>query len=152
MKPRELVRQVHAPDQIRAALTWAGEMIKAALPGGTVVIKLGRPRRSLDQNAKMWPMLTDIAKQVRWSFRDPSGALHENVLLAPEQWKDIFSASLEKQLMAPGVDGDIWVYVAARTSRMNTAEFSQLIELIYAFGADHNVRWSEPAKAARSAA
>ncbi|WP_372966606.1 recombination protein NinB [Marinobacter sp.] len=132
MSRRELIRVVNSPEQLAPALTWVVDMAAKALPAGPVQITLGRQKRSLDQNAKLWPMLTDVSKQVEWYGQH----------LSPEDWKHVFTASLTKQRAVPGIDGG-FVVLGQPTSRMTKEVFSQLIELIYAFGAEHNVRWSE---------
>ena len=38
------------------------------------------------------------------------------------------------------------MFLGSSTSRMNKAQFSELIELIYNYGAEHGVQWSEKAK------
>jgi hypothetical protein len=102
------------------------------------VVKIGEQTRSLDQNAKLWPMLSDVAKQVQWPVDGRLVYMHE------DDWKDLFTAALRKhQRMAKGIDGGV-VMLGGRTSRMVKAEFSDLIELIYSFGAEHGVQWSEP--------
>lgn len=134
---RELQRVVGSEAAIPAALRWADAMIRQALPGGNVAMFLGRPRRTLDQNAKLWPMLTDVSRQVEW----------HGETLTHEEWKDVFTAALKKQKAIPGIDGG-FVVLGAHTSRMDKHEFVDLIELIYAFGAEQGVAWSEPAKKA----
>jgi hypothetical protein len=52
------------------------------------------------------------------------------------------SASLKAQKVVPGVDGG-FVVIGARTSKMGKKEMSDLCELIQAFGAGHDVKWSE---------
>lgn len=105
-------------------------------------VKIEPPTRSLDQNAKLWPMLADVSRQVMWPV---DGAM---VKLPEEDWKDIFTAALRKhQRMAKGIDGGL-VMLGSRTSRMLKSEFSDLIELIYAFGAERGVVWSETEVAA----
>ena len=97
--------------------------------------------RSQSQNKKLWPMLSDVAKQVEWSINGAMGKL------TPEDWKDILSAGLDsEQRVAPGINGG-FVMLGKRTSKMRKAEFAQLIELIYAFGSQNGVQWSEPALA-----
>lgn len=96
---------------------------------------LGRPRRTLDQNAKLWPMLTDVSRQVDWHGEK----------LTPEEWKDVFTAGLKRQKAVPGIDGG-FVVLGAHTSTMDKREFIDLIELIAAFGSERDVIWSEPAK------
>lgn len=83
-------------------------------------------------------MLRDIARQVRWSV---NGA---KTYLEPEDWKDILTAALTKHhRIAEGIDGG-FVFLGMRTSRMTKDQMVELIELMYAFGAERNVTWSEP--------
>lgn len=139
MSRREVEKRVSKQEEIWPAMVWAQDMIERGLEAGTVVIRLGRERRSLDQNAKLWPMLTDVAKQIEW-LKDG-----EKVMMNSEEWKDLFTASLKQQSMAPGVEGGM-VVLGMSTSKMNKETFSQLIELIYAFGSERGVKWSEPAQ------
>lgn len=112
-------------------------MVEKGLAAGLVVVTLGREKRSLDQNAKLWPMLTDVSEQVEWYGQ----------FLSKEDWKDILSAAWKKQKAVPGIEGG-FVVLGIRTREMSKEEFSELIELIYAFGAEHKVVWSERAKEA----
>ena len=109
------------------------QMINKGLFIGPVEVVLRRKARSQSQNKKMWPMLADVQKQVNW--------YDEN--LDTEDWKTMFMASLSKQRAIPGLDGG-FVGLSRRSSLLNKEEFSQLIELIYAFGSVRNVAWSEP--------
>jgi hypothetical protein len=109
------------------------QMINKGLFVGPVEVVLRRKARSLSQNKKLWPMLADVQKQVNW--------YDEN--LDTEDWKTMFMASLSKQRAIPGLDGG-FVGLSRRSSLLNKEEFSQLIELIYAFGSERNVAWSEP--------
>ncbi len=94
--------------------------------------------RTLDQNAKMWAMLTDVSKQVTWSV---NGYMTN---LSQEDWKDIFTAGLTKhQRVAQGIEGG-WVLLGSRTHKMKKDQLAELIEYIYAFGAQHDVKWTEP--------
>lgn len=136
MSRRELNYEIRDEADIPMFLRWAESMARKGLKGGSVLASLARPRRSLDQNAKLWPMLTDVAKQIEW-VKDG-----ERCLMSADEWKDLFTASLKKQSMAPGIEGGM-VVLGMRTSRMNKTLFSQLIELIYAFGAERGVEWSD---------
>jgi hypothetical protein len=99
--------------------------------------------RSLDQNRKLWPMLSDISKQVPWVLNG------KECKLKPEQWKDILTAALNQETnIAPGINGG-FVMLGTRTSKMKKKAFCELIELIYAFGADKGVTWSDPAEVDR---
>ena len=88
--------------------------------------------RSLEQNSRMWAMLTDISRQVEWYGKR----------LTPEAWKCVFSASLKKQDVVPGLHGD-FVVIGESTSRMTVREMTDLIDLMSAFGAEHGVMFEE---------
>lgn len=88
--------------------------------------------RSLEQNSRMWAMLTDISNQVEWYGKK----------LSPEAWKCVFSAGLKKQDVVPGLHGD-FVVIGQSTSQMSIREMGELMELMEAFGAERNVRFEE---------
>lgn len=100
-------------------------------PSGYVV-EIREPSRSLDQNSLLWPLLTELSHQVNWYGQK----------LTPDEWKDVMTAGLRKQKAVPGIDGG-FVMVGSRTSKMSKAEFSDLVELIYAFGAERGVRFEQ---------
>ncbi len=145
---RELQRHVMAGDsELHFALRWAEATLKEWVRDhGEAMLSVCEPRRSLDQNAKMWPMLQDVARQVPWTVLDESGT-PQNVMLSKEEWKELFTAQLTKQRAVPGIDGG-WVMLGSSTRRMGRSVMRQLIELIYAFGDTRGVTWSEPAKKA----
>lgn len=116
------------------ALKWALENIAKALRAGPVVMTLGRETRTADQNAKLWPMLTDISNQVTWFDRKHS----------PEVWKDIITGSFMGGEFIPNLSGTGFVMVGQRTSKMNKETFSALLEYLYSFGAEQSIAWSEP--------
>lgn len=114
---------------------YAAALLAAAEDGAVVTI--APATRTLDQNAKLWPMLSDVAQQVEWY----------GWLLSNDDWKDLFTAGLKAELRAvPNLDGTGFVALGLRTSTMSKRMFSDLIELIYAFGARNGVAWSEPAQ------
>jgi len=80
----------------------------------------------------MWSSLVDIANQVVWHGRK----------LTSEEWKFVFSASLKKQEVVVGLDGG-FVVLGQSTSKMTKREMSDLLELIYAFGAQQGVKFNE---------
>lgn len=89
--------------------------------------------RTSEQNDKLWPMLRDLSKQVDW---------YGNVL-TEEEWKDVMTAALKRQKVVPGIDGG-FVAIGTSTRNMTKQEFSDLVELIYKFGAEQGVRWTDP--------
>lgn len=99
-----------------------------------MVISISEPKRTLAQNAKMWAMLSDISEQVEWY----------GVKMSDDDWKNVLSAGLEKQRAVPGIDGG-FVMLGAKTSQQSVKWMSDMIELCYAFGAEHGVKWSDKA-------
>ena len=114
------------------------EAIRNAPAGMMVVLK--EKTRSLDQNSLLWPLLSAVSEQVIWHGQR----------LTKEEWKDVFTAALTKQTVVPGIDGG-FVACGSSTSRMSKSEFSELIELIYAFGAQRGVNFASEQKAEKTA-
>lgn len=101
-------------------------------PAGYVVT-IAEPKRSNIANAKMWAMLTDVAK-----------AKPEGRNWAPETWKCAFLHALGHQVMfAEGLDGSGPFPLGFRSSNLSVTQMSDLIETIYAYGAEHGVKWTE---------
>lgn len=97
------------------------------------VVTVSEPTRSLEQNAALWAMLSDIAGQIEW----------HGIKLTAEEWKDLLSAGLVKSRVVPNIEGTGFVILGQRTSKMTKGEFSDLLELISAFGAERGVVWSD---------
>lgn len=109
-----------------------------ANPSKPYQIIIQEDTRSLAQNRMLWSCLNDVSSQVVWYGRK----------MDPESWKHVFSASLKKQDTVPGIDGG-FVVLGQSTSKMRVSEMRDLITLIHAFGANHNVTFSdESARAA----
>lgn len=98
------------------------------------VARIGEETRSQEQNRKMWPMLKDIQEQVANELTTEDIKLQFLNLLGVELR---FLPTLEGQGLFP---------VGLKSSTLSREQFAGLIELIYAYGARHNVRWSEPAE------
>ena len=96
-----------------------------------LVVTISERTRTLEQNALLWACLHDISEQVIWHGRK----------LAPESWKHLFSASLNGQEAVPNLAGDGFVVLGKSTSKMRVGEMRDLIELIFAFGAEQGVKW-----------
>lgn len=120
---------IGAPDTRARAADWCQR-----LPPGTRV-EFKKPKRSLDQNSKMWASLTDIAMQLGWHGQK----------LTPDDWKLIFIDALKRELrLAPNLDGTGFVNLGRSSSDLSKEEMSDLLELITAFGATHGIVWSDP--------
>ena len=128
-------RTVRSPDQIAAALRWAGDALRRGLEGGKpVVLEVKREKRSDPQNRRLWAMLSDVAAQVVWGGQK----------YGKEEWKIILMhAHMQEQKLAPGIGGGI-VPLGYSSSAMSVAEMCELQEIITAFGAEHGVKFRAP--------
>ena len=97
------------------------------------VVTIAEPTRNLEQNAKMWAMLSELSEQTDW---------HGNKL-NPDEWKDLLSAGLVQSKVVPNLTGNGFVILGQRTSKLSKSQFAALIELIYAFGAERGVEFSD---------
>lgn len=107
-------------------------------------VEIKAPKRTVPQNDKLWACLTDVAEQVPW----------HGVQLTPNDWKLIFLDGLKREMrLVPNLDGTGFVALSGRSSSdLSKGEMSDLIELIYAFGAAREVAWSDPTVRAREVA
>lgn len=105
-------------------------------PAGTR-LEFKRARRSNDQNSLMWVLLTAIAEQLDWHGQKYSS----------EDWKDYMMHALRRARWMPSEDGGM-VPIGMRTSDLAKDEMSELIEFLYAFGAQHGVDFGAEARAA----
>ena len=130
-----MIVQCYSPTQAHAVLmqqVWP--LLKAHTTAGRrMVLTLKPETRTTAQNARLWAMLTDISKQVDWYGKK----------LSPDSWKHVFSSSLKKQDVVPGIDGG-YVVLGLSTSKMTKAEMSDMQELMAAFGVQHGVVFSGP--------
>lgn len=110
----------------------ACQAIMAAPEGYSVII---RPVvRTIDQNAKQWPILQAFSEQLEWPV---NGLIRE---LSAEEWKDILTAAFkqEKINIAQGLNGGI-VMLGQRTRNFNKKEFSEWIEFLLCVAAEKGV-------------
>jgi len=129
----------------RALLILAGDAQRARAvkwiaqaPAGTR-LEFKAPRRTLDQNAKMWAMLTEIAAQKEHCGRK----------YPPETWKALFLHALGREMQfVPALDGQTFLPLGQRSSDLTKAEMSDLIELLHAWGAENGVVFRDEEMAA----
>lgn len=109
-----------------------------AAPAGCRV-RIDEPARSLDQNALLWPLLTDIARQKQ----------HAGEHRTPEEWKGLMLHALGKEVrFLPALDGKGFVPLGMKSSTLSKREFSDLLEFIFAWGAENGVVFSTKENAA----
>ncbi|MBS7698572.1 recombination protein NinB [Chelatococcus sp. YT9] len=124
---------IHSDIDRRKAANWATKA-----PYGCR-IEFKEAKRSLPQNDRMWAMLTDVAAQTK----------HHGIKLSPDDWKLLFLDALKREVrMVPNLDGNGIVSLGRSSSDLSKNEMTDLIELIFAFGAKHGVVFRDDAQAA----
>lgn len=114
----------------------AKSLIDAA-PAGSV-LSIRPPKRTTDQNSKLWAMISDVSRAM------PEGRRH-----TPEVWKSLFmAASGHSVQFENGLDGAQPFPVGFRSSRLTKQQMSELIEFIIEYGTRHGVQWTGPEAAA----
>ena len=136
MSDRITYRLVHSEARRRAIAA-----INAAPDG--YVATLTPPKRSTDQNAKMWAMLTDVSRAK--PVIDGRQRVHTR-----DVWKAIMMNGCGHAVQfETGVDGAPFP-IGFSSSNLTKAQMSELIDYIAWFGNEYGVKWSEPEFAERN--
>lgn len=118
-------------DQVRSN---AIEAIKAIMFDNNMVVEIKKRTRTLDQNSKMWSMLTELECQV---------PIYHGINMTKEMYKDLFTGSLKGCQFVPAVGGYGMVGIGGSSSKLTTTEMADLITLIEMFGAENNVKFKD---------
>lgn len=97
--------------------------------------------RTAEQNAALHAKLADISRQVEHAGKK------WNILI----WKRLCTAAWLREIgenatMIPAIDGNGFDVIYEKTSKLGVKKCASLIEWINAFGAEHQVRWTEKDK------
>jgi hypothetical protein len=115
------------------------QQIKAlAIAGHRTEVTVKLQKRSNDQNKKLHAMLGEIAAQIEWAGSKRDTDTWKRLMVAA--WCRATGEAVE---FLPAIDGKGVDIVFRRTSEMTKAEVSELIEFVYAWGAERGVMFSE---------
>lgn len=104
------------------------------------VLSIREAKRTVDQNSKLWAMLSDVSRA------KPQGRCH-----TPEVWKALFMHACGHAVQFEmGLNGQPFP-AGFRSSRLTKSQMADLIESVYAYGAEHGVVWTEPDAVGRAA-
>lgn len=118
---------LNSPSDREKVSRWAAGCVK-----GTRVEFRG-PRRSTDQNSLLWGILSDVAEQ-----KEHGGRKYDS-----GTWKVIFMSALGCELQfVPSLDGNSFLPLGHRSSKLSKAEMTDLIESIIQWGTENGVRFS----------
>jgi hypothetical protein len=107
-----------------------------AVPEGWVV-RITDATRSLDQNALLHAVLTDVANQLEWAGERQDVETWKRLLVAA--WMRATGRGVR---LLPAIDGQGFDALYQRTSHLSKAECSELVEYIYAWATDKDVIWT----------
>lgn len=97
------------------------------------VVNVREGKRTLEQNARLWAMLSDISRA------KPEGRMH-----TPDIWKALFMQACGHAVQFElGLNGQPFP-IGFRSSQLTKAEMGDLMECMSAYGAEHGVLWSDP--------
>ncbi len=121
------------PADRERAVKWSRE-----LPPGTRV-EYKKAKRSIPQNDRMWAMLTDIATQKK----------HADRRYTTDQWKVLFMHACGREVQfLPALDGSTFVPWGQSSSDLSKEEMTEMIEFIFAWGAENGVVFHDTESAA----
>lgn len=93
-------------------------------------VSFSRPKRSLPQNDRFWASLTAISEQLAW----------HQMKLSPEDWRLLFLAALGGEMrIVPNLSGNGFVDLGRSSSKLDKADFSDLLEIVNEFAARNGV-------------
>lgn len=99
-------------------------------------VEIKGPARTLDQNNKLWAMLTDLSEQAEWAGKKRS----------THDWKDLMTAAVKVAAgleAVPGLEGGLMI-LGLHTSEMDVSEMADVITYMLQWGDAHGVVWSDP--------
>lgn len=124
----------------------ANESDRARLMGRLAGLDLSKPQtvcfreedRSAEQNKKLHAMLADIARQVEHAGMKWDVTIWKRLCTAA--WLRERGASIQ---MIPAIDGQGVDVLYEPTSKLSMKKCAELILWVEAFGAEHDVKWTQ---------
>jgi len=96
------------------------------------VVTIAEETRSQAQNRHMWPLIQDMQRQSE-----------EMAVYSAEDVKLRFLNALGKEMrFLPELEGGGMFPVGQRSSTLSKRQFAGLLELMFAWGARHGIKWS----------
>jgi len=121
---------VHAEARRRAI-----QAVQEAAEGYAVTI--GEPTRTLAENSLLHALISEIAATKEWAGAKRDVEVWKRLLVAA--WCRVDGSAVE---ILPALDGAGVDIVPRRTSKLSKKECADLIEYVYAWGAENGVMWA----------
>jgi hypothetical protein len=132
------------PQQAHAIMSslWASCIKPALNAGQRLVVEIKPETRSNAENNLLHALIDEIARKLEWAGKKRDPEIWKRLLVAA--WCRVHGESVE---ILPALDGHGVDIVPARTSKLSRKECADLIEYVYAFGADQGIEWAEHERA-----
>jgi hypothetical protein len=115
-------------------------MVKAALEAGErLVLELRPEKRSDQENRLLHLLITAVSQQLEWAGAPRDVETWKRLLVAA--WSR--AAGEDPVVLLPALDGHGVDIVYRKTSKLSRRECADLIEYVYAWGAQAGVRFPE---------
>lgn len=101
------------------------------------VVEVKQATRSLEENSLLHALITQISRTQEWAGKKHDVETWKRLLVAA--WCRVHGSAVE---ILPALDGHGVDIVPVRTSKLTKKECADLIEYIYAWGADNGIEWS----------
>lgn len=111
------------------------EAVRAIQFDSNMMIEIKKRTRSIAQNDKMWAMLTELSEQV---------SEYHGIKMSKDDYRDLFTGSLKGMQFVPAI-GEVgkMVAIGGGSSKLTTAQMSDLIMMIEVYGAERNVKFKD---------
>lgn len=112
------------------------EIRHRAAAGEQFDIEVREPKRTLAENALLHVLITELAGQLEWAGKRRDTETWKRLLVAA--WMRAEGKPIE---ILPAIDGNGVELIPVRTSGLGKKACADLIEFIYAWGAEQGIRW-----------
>jgi hypothetical protein len=130
---------LHNPAQAHATFNALWAAIKPSLMDGKRLIVEVKPEtRSNAENNLLHALIDEISRKVDWAGKKRDPEIWKRLLVA--SWCRVHGEAVE---ILPALDGHGVDIVPARTSKLTRKECADLIEYVYAWGAEQGIEWTE---------
>ena len=102
-------------------------------------IEVREPRRTSPENRLLHALLGELSDKLEWAGQKRDAETWKRLCVS--SWCRANGESVE---ILPALDGHGIDIVPVRTSRLSKRACAELIEWIYAFGAEQGVEWTDP--------
>lgn len=103
-------------------------------------IEVREPRRTSPENRLLHALIGELARKLEWAGEKRDAETWKRLCVSA--WCRANGESVE---ILPALDGHGIDIVPVRTSRLSKRACAELIEFVYAWGAEQGIQWADPA-------